>query len=283
MRVLLHGCNGKMGKVMARIIAETPDMEVVYGVDRIAHGVRDGKGPLSERTVSSVPADSSAAFPVYGSLDDVPRPGDGQASNRDSGFDIVIDFSHHSAIEGLLAFGLDRKVPLLICTTGFSPDEKARMKEASEHIPILHSANMSLGVNLLVSLVKEAARVLGDSFDIEIVEKHHNQKLDAPSGTAFMIADSINETLAGSLEYIYGRHTKTERRQRRELGIHAVRGGAIVGEHDVIFAGQGEVLQVTHSALSKDVFAYGAVKAARFLVLQGAGFYSMEDVIRDGK
>jgi 4-hydroxy-tetrahydrodipicolinate reductase len=283
MRVLLHGCNGKMGKVMARVIAETPDMEIVCGVDRTAQGVPNVKGMLSDRPVSPEQAAGLPGFPVYASLDDVPRPGDGQASIRDSGFDILIDFSHHSAIEGLLAFGLEHKVPLLICTTGFSPAEKVKMKEASEHIPILHSANMSLGVNLLVSLVKEAARVLGDSFDIEIIEKHHNQKLDAPSGTALMIADSINESLEGSLEYIYGRHSKTERRERKELGMHAVRGGAIVGEHDVIFAGQGEVVQVTHSALSRDVFAYGAIKAARFLVLQRAGLYGMEDVIRGGK
>ncbi|MGI6667729.1 MAG: 4-hydroxy-tetrahydrodipicolinate reductase [Bacillota bacterium] len=283
MRVLLHGCNGKMGKVMARVIAETPDMEVVCGVDRTAQGVQDGNGLFSGRTVSSPAAEGLAGFPVYGSLADVPRPGDGPASDLDPGFDIVIDFSHHSALDSLLAFGLDRQVPLLICTTGFDPDEKAKMKAASERIPILHSANMSLGVNLLVSLVKEAAKVLADSFDIEIIEKHHNQKLDAPSGTALMIADSINDSLEGSLEYVYGRHSKTERRRRKDLGIHAVRGGAIAGEHNVIFAGQGEVVELTHSALSRDVFAYGALKAARFLVLQRAGLYSMEDVIRGGK
>jgi len=251
MKVLLHGCNGKMGHVMTRILSEASDIDVVCGVD-----------------IASGRAESS--YPVYTSLEDtIERP------------DVVIDFSHHSCLEGLLAYGVSRNVPLVICTTGFAPAEKQKMADASKTLPILNSANMSLGVNLILSLVKQAAALLCDSFDIEIVEKHHNQKIDSPSGTALMIADAISSTLYDAVEYKYGRHSKTERRQKKEIGIHAVRGGAIVGEHDVIFAGQGEVIEICHSALSRDVFAYGALKAAKFLVGRQAGLYSMKDVIEN--
>lgn len=250
MRVLLHGCNGKMGQVMARVLGETPDMEVVCGVD-------------------ITPDRIANTYPVYASLADV-------ASVVP---DVLIDFSHHSTLEALLAFGVERNIPLVICTTGFSPEEKERMAAAAAQVPILNSANMSLGVNLLLSLVKQAAVLLHDTFDIEIVEKHHNQKVDSPSGTALMIADAMNSALEGSMEYVYGRHSKADKRQKKDIGIHAVRGGAIVGEHNVIFAGQGEVVEVNHTALSRDVFAYGAVKAARFLVGQKPGLYSMQDVI----
>lgn len=266
MRVLLHGCNGKMGQVMTRVIAETPDMEIVSGVDKTAPHASGFGGDQGVNL-----------YPVYGSLEDA-------TAAAGAGFaDILIDFSHHTALDSLLAFGIERNVPLLICTTGFTPEEKARMKEASSRIPILNSANMSLGVNLLLSLVKQAALLLHDTFDIEIIEKHHNQKVDAPSGTALMIADAIGDALDDSAgvnaEYVFGRHSKNERRQKNQIGIHAVRGGAIVGEHNVVFAGQGEVVEISHTALSRDVFAYGAVNAARFLARQKPGLYSMKDVI----
>ena len=251
MKILLHGCNGKMGQVMTRIVAEAPDVEIVCGVDAVPDKVKN-------------------TYPVYRSL--------GEAKEK---ADVVIDFSHHSALDALLAYGKETKIPLVICTTGFSADEKQRMAEASKVIPILNSANMSLGVNLLLALVKQTAPVLAESnFDIEIVEKHHNQKLDSPSGTALMIADAINSSLGNRLKFVYGRHSKTSRREPCEIGIHAIRGGAIVGEHTVIFAGQGEVIEITHSAISRDVFAYGALRAARFVVGAPPGFYGMDDVLR---
>lgn len=249
MKILLHGCNGRMGRVMTKILSETPDMEVVCGVD-------------------IAPDKAQNNYPVYTSLADVK-----ESPN------VVIDFSHHSCLDGLLAFGLSRNVPLVICTTGFTPDESQRMVEAARAIPILNSANMSLGVNLVLSLVKQAAALLHDSFDIEIVERHHNQKLDSPSGTALMIADVINSALEGTMQYTFGRHSKTDKRQKNEIGIHAVRGGAIAGEHDVIFAGQGEVIEIKHSALSRDVFAYGAIRAAKFIIGRKPGLYSMKDAI----
>jgi 4-hydroxy-tetrahydrodipicolinate reductase len=248
-KVLLHGCNGKMGQVMTQVISETPDMEVVAGVDVAPDKFRN-------------------EYPVYKSLDEVKEE-----------VDILIDFSFHTAIDSVLGYGISRNVPLLICTTGFLPEEKAKMREASKKIAVLNSVNMSLGVNILVSIVKQIAALASDVFDIEVVEKHHNQKVDSPSGTALMLADAMNEVLGKSMEYTYGRHSKKKKRKRKEIGIHAIRGGAIVGEHVVIFAGQGEVIEIKHSAMSRNLFAYGAVKAAKFIVGKGPGFYTMADVI----
>lgn len=249
MKVLLHGCNGKMGRVMTRIVGEEPDMEIICGVDKD-------------------PGKAQNPYPVYNSLSDVKESPD-----------VLIDFSHHSSLEAILDFGISRKIPLVICTTGFSAEQREKMAEASSKVPILTSANMSLGINLILTLVEQAASVLGDGFDIEIIEKHHNQKLDSPSGTALMIADAVNARMNGRMEYVFGRHSRTARRQKHEIGIHAVRGGAIVGEHSIIFAGQGEVIEITHSALSRDVFAYGAIRAARFIVGKSPGLYSMKDVV----
>jgi 4-hydroxy-tetrahydrodipicolinate reductase len=251
MKILLHGCNGRMGQVLTRIISDSPDMEVICGVDQVPDRIKND-------------------YPVYGNLKDVQEQPD-----------ILIDFSNHNCLESLLQYGTGKKVPLVICTTGFTAEEKQRMSEAAKGVPILNSANMSLGVNLILSLVSQAALLLSDSFDIEIIEKHHNQKLDSPSGTALMIADAMNHALDDSMEYTYGRHSKTEKRDKKEIGIHAVRGGAIVGEHDVIFAGQGEIIEISHSALSRDVFAYGAIKAAKFLVDKEPGLYSMKNVIEN--
>jgi len=249
MRVLLHGCNGKMGQVLTRIISQLDDMKVVAGVDRD-------------------PSKYNNNYPVYDSL-----------LNVKEDVDVLIDFSNHTALDSILEYGLNKNVALVICTTGFTPEEKAKMRDAAKNIPILNSANMSIGVNLLTKLLGQVAPVLYGDFDIEIIEKHHNQKLDSPSGTALMLADAINASLGNKLEYVYGRHSKTDKRQQNELGIHAIRGGAIVGEHSVIFAGAGEVIEINHSALSRDVFAYGAVRAARFLAEKEPGFYTMSNII----
>lgn len=257
MRVLLHGCNGKMGQVMARVLASQPDMQVVAGVD------------LDQDRYGN-------PFPVYRSL----KEASDAIETAGSAADILIDFSHHTALDSLLEWGAQYKKPLLICTTGFTPEERQRMADVAKEVPILNSSNMSLGVHLLISLVEQAARALGAGFDVEIIEKHHNQKADSPSGTALMIADAVNAALGGGLTLEYGRHSKTAKRKQNEIGVHSVRGGAIVGEHDVIFAGQGEVIEISHSALSRDVFAYGAVRAARYLVGKGPGLYGMRDVIR---
>ena len=249
MKVLLHGCNGRMGQVLVRLISEAPDMEVVCGVD-------------------SFPEKLKNSFPVYETLGKVKEA-----------MDILIDFSNPSSITNILNFGREKNLPLVICTTGFTPEEKTQIQEASKHIPVFSSGNMSIGINLLISLVKQAARSLYEDFDIEIIEKHHNQKLDSPSGTALMIADAIKGTLNDEYEYTYGRHSKTQKRAKREIGIHAVRGGAIVGEHQVIFAGGGEVIEVNHSAMSRDVFGYGALSAARFMLDKEPGMYNMDDVL----
>jgi len=250
MKVLLHGCNGKMGQVLTRIISQMEDMKIICGVDREPNKIKN-------------------PYPVYDSLSKVQED-----------VDVLIDFSNHLALDSILEFGLNKNVPLVICTTGFSPEEKEKMKKASEKIPILNSANMSIGINLITNLLKNIAPILYGDFDIEIIEKHHNQKLDSPSGTALMLADAINSSLQDSLEYVYGRHSKTDKRKKEELGIHAIRGGAIVGEHSVIFAGAGEVIEINHSALSRDVFAYGAIRAAKFLVGQKPNFYTMNDVLK---
>lgn len=250
MKVLLHGCNGKMGQVLTRIISQMEDIKIICGVDR-------------------EPNKTNNPYPVYDSLSKVQED-----------VDVLVDFSNHLALDSILEFGLSKNVPLVICTTGFSPEEKEKMKKASEKIPILNSANMSIGINLITNLLKNIAPILYRDFDIEIIEKHHNQKLDSPSGTALMLADAINSSLQGSLEYVYGRHSKTDKRKKQELGIHAIRGGAIVGEHSVIFAGAGEIIEINHSALSRDVFAYGAIRAAKFLVGQKPNFYTMNDVLK---
>ena len=181
----------------------------------------------------------------------------------------------------MLAYALENSVPCVICTTGYSQEQVAKIKAASEKTAVFYSGNMSLGINLLIELAKQATKVLGDSFDIEIVEKHHNLKVDAPSGTALMIADAVSDTLEKEPQYVYDRHSYRKKRSKNEIGIHSVRGGTIVGEHEVIFAGHDEVVTVTHQAQSKQVFAVGAVNAALFLSSQGAGMYQMSDLLAD--
>lgn len=247
-KILLVGACGKMGRAVAGCVAADADTEIVCGVDK---------------------AEGFTGFPVYPSFDDVkPTP------------DVIIDFSHISLLDPLLDYAIKNNIPTVIATTGYDETQIAKIHKASEKIPVFFTFNMSLGVNLLCSLAKKAASILGDAFDIEIVEKHHNQKLDAPSGTAIMLANAVNEVFDDEKYYEYDRHSKRSKRSKNEIGIHSIRGGTIVGEHDVIFAGHDEVITLSHSAGSKEVFAAGAVKAAKFLNEQSAGLYDMTDVVK---
>lgn len=244
--IILSGANGKMGKVIAAMAAENDDLNIVCGFD-----VNTG----------------SSDFPVYSNpeeyIDDA---------------DVIIDFSHPSAFENLTEYALKRKLPIIMCTTGLSSVQIKKLEEMSKEIPVFFSANMSLGINLLIQLAKKATEIL-NGFDIEIVERHHNQKIDAPSGTALAIADAINESMTADAEYVYDRHSKRCKRSKNEIGIHAVRGGTIVGDHSVIFAGKDEVIELNHHAHSKEVFASGALAAARFMNGKPAGFYNMTDLV----
>lgn len=248
-RIIMYGCNGKMGQVITKMIAADPDAEIVAGID-----ARD---------------DGHNSYPVFAT----PAECNVEA-------DCVIDFTAAPAVDAILEYCVEKKLPLVECTTGLSDEQLEKLDCASGKIAVLRSANMSLGVNLLMKLLKEAAaRLVPAGFDIEIVEKHHNQKLDAPSGTAVALADSINEEFDNEYEYVYDRSTRREKRPAKEIGISAVRGGSIVGDHDVIFAGEDEVITFSHRAYSKALFGRGAVEAAKFLAGKEPGFYSMGDVI----
>lgn len=249
LKIIISGSSGHMGHNLVRLIAEEKDMEVVAGFD--IQPVQYGD------------------FPVFAS----PMDFDGEA-------DAVIDFSNASALPGLLEFGLLRNIPLILCSTGYSESQIADIRSASEKLPIFRSGNMSLGINLLTELVKTACSVLGGKFDVEIVEKHHRRKVDAPSGTAIMLADAAASSLPYDAKYVYERESRREARGADEIGISSIRGGTIVGEHSVIFAGTDEVIEIKHSAFSRDVFAVGALNAARFISGQKApGLYDMSDVI----
>lgn len=249
-KLVISGCNGKMGKVVSSVAQAQSDMEIVGGFD--------------------INTESVMGCKVY----ENPCDYKGEA-------DVVIDFSHPDNLSGLLEYAKKMGTPLVIATTGLSEEQKNEMKKASEHVPIFFSANMSLGVNLLIELAQKATKVLADQFDIEIIEKHHNQKIDAPSGTALAIADSINDVLTERKEYIYDRHAVRKKRSKNEIGIHAVRGGTIVGEHEVIFAGKDEVIELKHQAMSKEIFAVGAVAAAKYLIGKAPGMYSMRDLVAE--
>lgn len=247
-KLAIVGCNGKMGNFVADAILKRENCTVMFGVD--AYG------------------DCKFDYTLYRSFSDVKEVPDA-----------IIDFSNPAILDDMLSFAVDNGVPCVICTTGFSPEQVEKIKAASEKIAIFYSGNMSLGINLLIELAKKATAVLGNDFDIEIIEKHHNQKLDAPSGTALMIADGISETLENEPQYVYDRHSYRKKRSKNEIGIHAVRGGTIVGEHEVIFAGKDEVVSLTHQAHSKEVFAVGAVNAGIFLADKNAGMYDMGDLL----
>ncbi len=247
-KIILSGCLGKMGRVITNCASLRNDIEIVAGVD--------------------LNTDSTCTYPVYTSFSEIKEAAD-----------VIIDFSHPSVLDNLLAFAKEKNLPVVLATTGFSASQTEQIKNAAKEIPLFFTFNMSLGINLLVALSKKAASVLDGNFDIEIVEKHHNQKIDAPSGTAIMLAEAINKTLDDKMIYEYDRHSKREKRQRNEIGIHSVRGGNIVGEHEVIFAGHDEVITLSHSATSKEVFAIGSLKAAIFMNGKKAGLYDMNNVI----
>ncbi len=250
--IILSGCSGRMGEAVSKMLAEHKDAKIVAGVD-----------------VNTAAPTKTFGFPVYQNIADFP----GKA-------DVIVDFSHHSAICSLLDYAKANKLPVVICTTGHTDEERALMREAAKEIAVFSSGNMSIGINLLLALCKNAAKVLGEGFDVEIVEKHHNKKLDAPSGTAIMIADAISEERADT-RYVYDRHSERREREPAEIGIHSVRGGTIVGEHEVIFAGTNEVITISHSAASREIFAAGAVRAAVYIKGKSAGTYDMSDVIRN--
>lgn len=248
-KIIMRGCNGKMGQMISALAAQDDDVEIVAGIDLWD----DGHNP----------------YPVYETL---------ELCDRDA--DCIIDFSTAARTEELLDYCAAHHMPCVLCTTGLSPEQLQKVEETAKKAAILRSANMSLGINLMLKLLKKAADVLAPAgFDIEILEKHHNLKLDAPSGTALALADSINEALDGEYEYVYDRSGRREKRPRKEIGISAVRGGTIVGEHDVIFAGADEVITFSHTAYSKAVFGKGAIQAAKFLAGKAAGMYDMNNVI----
>lgn len=247
-KIILSGCNGKMGKVIAAGAKNREDCKIAAGVDL---------NPVEQ-----------IDFPVFRHI-----------AEWTGSADVIIDFSHPSALSELLQYAKSHKTPIVIATTGLSKEQADAAREAAEEIPVFMSGNMSLGINLLIALVKKATAVLGGSFDIEIVEAHHNQKIDAPSGTALMLADAANEVMDNKLRYSFERQTIRQKRSKAEIGIHSVRGGTIVGEHEVIFAGHDEVIRLSHSAGSKDIFAEGALAAAVFLAGQKPGLYNMNDFI----
>ena len=248
-KILMHGCNGKMGQMISGICSEDADAEIVAGIDIVDN--RDN------------------GYPVYTKLADC-----------DVEADAIIDFTSATDFESRMDYAVDKQIPIIECSTGLSEEQMDYLKKASEKVAVLKSANMSLGINLLMKLLKEAAvKLAGDGFDVEIVEKHHNQKLDAPSGTALALADSINEAMDDRYEYIYDRSQVRQKRDKKELGISAVRGGTIVGEHEVIFAGTDEVITFKHTAYSRAVFAKGSITAAKYLKGKAAGLYDMSDVL----
>ena len=247
-KIIMHGCNGKMGQVITKLCADDEGTKIVAGVDA---------------------AGGENRYPVFTSLKDCDAPAD-----------VVVDFSTAGAVEGLLEYCVEKKLPVVLCTTGLSEGQLLKAKEAAKSIAVLKSANMSLGINTLLNLLQKAARTLAPAgFDVEIVEKHHNQKLDAPSGTALALADAVNDARDEAYEYTYDRSRVRQKRGKNEIGISSVRGGNIVGEHEVIFAGMDEVITFKHSAYSRAVFAKGAVEAAKFLAGREAGMYDMSDVI----
>lgn len=248
-KILMHGCNGRMGQVITGLVKEDENATITAGVD-VYDGIKND-------------------YPVFSKLQDV---------NVD--FDVIIDFSTASVIDGLLDYCEAVKKPVVLCTTGLSEEQIKKAKKVSETVAVLRSANMSIGVNVIMKLIREAvAKLAPEGFDVEIVEKHHNQKLDAPSGTAIALADVMNDEMGGCYEYIYDRSQVRKKRDKKELGISAVRGGNIVGEHDVIFAGTDEVITISHSAHSKAIFAKGSIAAAKYIFDKKPGMYDMSDVM----
>ena len=247
-KIILNGANGKMGQVITRLAADMEDVCIVAGVD------------INDSITNS--------YPVYSDIFEV----------RESA-DVIIDFSHPMCLESVLKYACQNKIPSIIATTGLNDNQKELIIKASKDTPIFFSANMSLGINLIIDLAKRAAKLLEGNFDIEIVERHHRQKIDAPSGTALAIADEISGVLSEPSAYVYDRHSQRKKRSKTEIGLHAVRGGTIVGDHEIIFAGTDEVIEISHHASSKEVFAVGALRAAQFIKDKEAGMYNMNDLV----
>lgn len=247
-RIILSGCNGRMGHAVAAI-AEQYDTVIAAGVDRVIQ--------------------PSASFPIYQNIAEY--TGDA---------DVIIDFSHVSALPSILNYAVEKQIPAILATTGYQPSDLAAVDEAAHHVPLFRSANMSVGINLLAMLTKKAASILGENYDIEIVEKHHNQKLDAPSGTALILADAASSAFSEGRQYVYDRHAVRKPRSKDEIGIHSIRGGTICGDHDVIFAGYNEVITLSHSVSSREVFASGALRAAQYMAsVHENRLYTMADVL----
>ena len=246
-KVIICGASGKMGGFVANACKEDGNLQVVAGLDKVNLG---------------------QDFPIFDSF-----------SKLNVTADVIIDFSNPALLDDILDYAVSTKTPVVLATTGYSQAQIEQINAASKNIPVFFTFNMSLGVNLICSLAKKAADILGDSFDIEIIEKHHNQKIDAPSGTAIMLANAVNSSFGDEKVYEYDRHSKRQKRSKKEIGIHSIRGGTIVGEHDVIFAGHDETITISHSAGSKEVFAVGSVKAAKFIFGKEAGMYDMNSIM----
>ena len=247
LKAILVGASGKMGGFITDCAANDTEIEVIAGVDKVNIGQK---------------------FPIFSDFNSLNLKAD-----------VIIDFSHVALLDSLLDYATKSNTPVVIATTGYSAEQIEKIKDAANKIPVFFTFNMSIGVNLLCSLAKKAASVLGGDFDVEIIEKHHNLKIDAPSGTAIMLANAVNSQFNDSYNYEYDRHSKRAKRPKNEIGIHSVRGGTIVGEHDVIFAGRDEVITLSHSATSKEVFAVGAIRAAKFISSKNPGLYDMNDVM----
>lgn len=250
MDIVICGCRGRMGQAVVKAANDFDDINVVAGID--------------------IKEDLSGEYPIYSDINKI-----------HGNFDVIIDFSNPAFLKSLLSYAAEKKIPAVICTTGFSDEQTEEIKKASKTVPILYSRNMSLGINLLVELSKIAAKILGEDFDVEIIERHHNKKIDAPSGTALMLAEEISGEMPEKSEFIYDRSKERKPRAKNEIGIHSVRAGTIAGDHDVIFAGNKEIITLSHHAESREIFAVGALRAAQYLAkVKDAGFYTMKDVIK---
>lgn len=246
-KIVLNGCSGKMGKMITECAKNFKNLEIVAGIDKFP---------------------SNTSYPIFENVQDL-----------NIEYDVLLDFSRADALHDLIEITEKNNKPLVICSTGFSQEDLALIDEKSKTLKLFRSGNMSLGINLIVSLLKKVTPLLYGNYDIEIIEKHHNQKVDAPSGTAIMLADAAKNSIQDTTKYVYGREGNSKR-EENEIGIHAIRGGSIVGDHDVIFAGTGEVIELSHKAISREVFAVGALKACEYMVsVDKAGLYDMNDVI----
>lgn len=247
LNIILNGCNGRMGQVLTRVIAANEGMQVVAGIDSFG--------------------DAKSDYPVFRSTAEVNVKAD-----------VIIDFSHFSAVPNLVRYAMEVNTPIVVATTALDEECYAMLDAAAEVIPVFQSANMSIGINALAKAITAITPVLEEKFNVEIIEKHHTTKLDSPSGTAILLADKVSDACKEKKNYIYGRHGKDDKFEMTDLGIHAVRGGTIPGEHTVIYAGPDEVIELNHLAFSRDIFANGAVAAAKFIVQQEKGRYSMDDM-----